>query len=208
MALSINQDVLNVLAPCKDAAGISKSWYKLFSQQIIWLVIAGIALTACSGSSKWNAAIIKVIKYTWVWEVDSIEPIVSYALTMSQKNTQQGRRWGHAKPTLSVLQLQVTSCQVSVNQSWLPTAQSSQNTLQGTNAHTHRERENMNLASNPTGWCVKATVCPNAYQVKLLHRLVHGPFLTAGACSWKKKIYVERGFIDKKVINKLSTEMI
>lgn len=43
------------------------------------------------------------------------------------------------KPTLSILQLQVTSCQVSVDQSGFPTAQTSQNTLQNTNTQTERK---------------------------------------------------------------------
>lgn len=47
----------------------------------------------------------------------------------------------HVKPTLSILQLQVTSCQMSVDQSRLPTAQTSQNTLQSTKRQTEQERK-------------------------------------------------------------------
>lgn len=107
----------------------------------------------------------------------------SYLLTMSQKNTHKGCRCEtNPQRSLAAGNFLSSVCgpELTSHCTDLPKHPAE-------HEHTQREREYMNLASNPTHRCVKVTVCPNAYQVKLLYRLAHAPFLTAGACGWRKK---------------------
>lgn len=76
------------------------------------------------------------------------------------------------RPTLRILKLQVTSSQMSVDQSRLPTAHTTQNTLRRNRGAKYQ----FGVKSHPT-------VLFYTYQVELLYGLVHCPFLAAGANS-------------------------
>lgn len=80
------------------------------------------------------------------------------------------------RPTLRILELQVTSSQMSVDQSRLPTAHTTQNTLRRNGGGGYQ----FGVKSHPTVLFKKLFY---TYQVELLYGLIHCPFLAAGANS-------------------------
>lgn len=80
------------------------------------------------------------------------------------------------EPTLCVLQLQVASSQMPVNQRRLPTAHAAQDALQEKTGALH-------VSCTLLSVLFQVLPVSRSYQVELLDGLIHRPFLAAGASS-------------------------